>query len=47
MPKKRVTFTVEEDIAKAFNESCKDRAINMSAWIEKQMYLLIKKEVVK
>jgi len=44
MIKPKVTYTIDEDILQAFKNKCEDKSINMSKWIEKQMYLFIKED---
>jgi len=45
--KKPMSFSVNEELQEEFKKVCDARCINRSKWLEKQMYLLIKTEVVK
>lgn len=43
--KKKVTYTVEEDVVNMFDKLAERKSINKSKWIEKQMFKFIQKEV--
>jgi len=46
MAKKKVTFTVEEDVLNMFKGLSESNALNMSQWVENQMVKYIEKEVL-
>jgi len=47
MAKKKVTFTVEEDVLNMFKSFSESNALNMSQWVENQMIKYIENEVIK
>jgi metal-responsive CopG/Arc/MetJ family transcriptional regulator len=42
--KERLSYSIDKTIAKKFNELCKKKMLNRSAWVEAQMKSFIEKE---